>query len=561
MAKRKQLIKALLLLFLLIVLVTCANQIAPSGGDPDLTPPIVIEIYPKASTTNFDDNYFEITFSEYVDKRSVKESIFISPEIESQIEYDWSGTTVEVSFEDSLKPNTTYSITVGTDVADINNRNKMSEAFNFAFSTGPEIDEGRISGQVYDANPDGVIMCAYKIDAEEYNPVENKPAYRSQVGSNGKFSFLALAPGTYRVAALRDEFRDYLYNIEEDAYGTLYKDVILSKENPIVQNMNFKLTRQDTTPPDILAVTMTDDYHFLVEFSEYIDSTRLSKNNFYLFDSTESRLINFEQLFKGLAKPKSLFLTFNDSLNEDSENYLIAKNIFDNFSNQLEYQSTSVAVNSEPDTLRPEISGLKTDYPDNRLGIVNPAFTLNFNDGINNVLALTALALFDSRNRKLNLEFDFIDDASLKVIVKNKIESRSEFDLKIDLTKIVDIAGNRGDSTETIKVYSINELDFTGVSGSVLADQNYDNLKVVLESVGTGSKVYNADVDSVNNFKINRVVPGKYLIWSYDDKDSSGSYSYGNIFPFEESEKFAYYPDTLNLRARWPVGDVFINFD
>jgi hypothetical protein len=248
-------------------------------------------------------------------------------------------------------------------------------------------------------------------------------------------------------------------------------------------------------------------------------------------------------------------------LNEDSENYLIAENIFDNFSNQLEYQSKSVAANSEPDTLRPEITGLKTDYPDNRLDIVNPTFTLNFNDGINKELALNAFELYDNKNRRMNIDLTFIDDASLKVFVKNKIESRSAFELKIDLTKIIDIAGNRGDSTETIKVYSINELDFTGVSGSVLADQNYKNLKVMLEAVGTDKNVYNTNADSENNFQINRVVPGKYLIWSYDDSDSSNSYSYGNIFPFKFSEKFSYYPDTLNLRARWPVGDVFINFD
>ena len=181
---------------------------APTGGDPDLTPPTVLEIYPMAGTTNFTDNYLEITFSEYVDRRSFKESIFISPDIDGPIEYDWSGTSVEISFEDTLKENTTYTITVGTDVADVNNRNKMSEAFNFAFSTGPEIDEGRISGKVYDAKPDGAIICAYKIDTEEYNPVDKKPTYRSQVGDNGKYKFLGLAPGQYRIIALRDEFRD-----------------------------------------------------------------------------------------------------------------------------------------------------------------------------------------------------------------------------------------------------------------------------------------------------------------------------------------------------------------
>ena len=208
MEKSTKLIAPFIFALLILFLVKCANQMAPTGGDPDLTPPTVLEIYPMAGTTNFTDNYLEITFSEYVDRRSFKESIFISPDIDGPIEYDWSGTSVEISFEDTLKENTTYTITVGTDVADVNNRNKMSEAFNFAFSTGPEIDEGRISGKVYDAKPDGAIICAYKIDTEEYNPVDKKPTYRSQVGDNGKYKFLGLAPGQYRIIALRDEFRD-----------------------------------------------------------------------------------------------------------------------------------------------------------------------------------------------------------------------------------------------------------------------------------------------------------------------------------------------------------------
>ncbi len=75
-----------------MILIRCANQLPPPGGEPDNIPPIIVEVYPADGTINFDENYFELEFSEYVDKRSVTDAIFISPFIEGALEYSWNGT-------------------------------------------------------------------------------------------------------------------------------------------------------------------------------------------------------------------------------------------------------------------------------------------------------------------------------------------------------------------------------------------------------------------------------------------------------------------------------------
>ena len=62
-----------------IFLLRCANQLPPSGGDVDKIPPRIIEVYPPDGTINYSENFFELDFSEYVDKRSVRDAIFISP--------------------------------------------------------------------------------------------------------------------------------------------------------------------------------------------------------------------------------------------------------------------------------------------------------------------------------------------------------------------------------------------------------------------------------------------------------------------------------------------------
>ncbi len=101
----KQINKTKFLIFILLsfILIKCANQLPPPGGEPDSIPPIVVEFYPPNGTINFDENYFEIEFSEYVDKRSVTEAIFISPFIEGAFEYSWNGTAVGSNISGKIK--------------------------------------------------------------------------------------------------------------------------------------------------------------------------------------------------------------------------------------------------------------------------------------------------------------------------------------------------------------------------------------------------------------------------------------------------------------------------
>ena len=57
-------IKYFLIILFSLIIIKCASQLPPGGGEVDKIPPEIIEVYPEAGTTNFSDDYFEITFSE-----------------------------------------------------------------------------------------------------------------------------------------------------------------------------------------------------------------------------------------------------------------------------------------------------------------------------------------------------------------------------------------------------------------------------------------------------------------------------------------------------------------
>ncbi len=546
------------LIILVLILFGCANQLPPSGGEPDRIPPEIIEIYPPNGTTNYNENYFEITFSEYVSKSNVKESIFISPYLENGFDLSWSGRTLEVSFEDTLKKNVTYTVTIGTDIKDVNNSNRMANSTVFAFATGDKIDTYQISGKVYDEIPEGVMVLAYRNASDTLNPKHTKPDYVSQTGNDGTFNFLGLGEGTYRVYALKDEFKDLLYKVEQDKFGTAITDVILNSTDTVFTGLNFQLTREDSTEPALIDAIMVDKNHIVLEFSEHIDSSQISTANFSIVDSTSGKEVTPTYLYTGQAGARKMFLAISDSLDPEVEWYLNSKNIRDLAGNISLPGSNQIFVNEEPDTIKPKVVKKVTRYDKNTIGLKDKTIGFVFNDGIRRDDIEKFIKIVDKTEQTISFNASFFDDGWLQVTPTGKIKDGTEYKIEIVLDKVSDIAGNKGDSVFTYKFKTVSELDFSGAQGEVFNTES-KNVNIVLNGTGKEKTNYSAKVEE-NKFNIENVLPGKYLIWAYEDKNENGLYDAGSIEPFSYSEKFVYYPDTLDLKARWPVGDIYIKF-
>jgi hypothetical protein len=544
----------------LLVLSNCASQLPPGGGEIDTTPPEIIKIYPHNGSVNYSDDYFEITFSEYVDKRSVQEAIFISPPLNKSLKYDWSGRSLAVYIQDTLKTNTTYTVTIGAEVADLNNKNKMVEPFTFAFSTGNQVDSGKISGRIYNDSPSGAMVYAYLKNDKAPDPTLQKPDYISQVGTNGKYTLLGLSEGEYQVFAVRDRFRDFLYNRNDDEFGVQFKELKLSASGNEIFNCDFYLNIEDTIPPKLTSVVMRDRNHFLLEFSESIDSTKISSSNFFIFDSTLQKQIPVIFFFKGNARPKQFYLAIRDSLIKGNEIALISQNIVDNSGSINLYESTSITPKADPDTTAPKLLKVFGSMPDEKVDFEFPLLTLNFDDGFSQENINSACVIDDGKGSVMLHEIDFIDDASFKIRIPSKLRQRSEYYLKLDLSKIIDAAGNKVDSIYTHKFTTNSELDFSGISGIVKNVNGNDDLFIELKSVGKDKMIYQKKVNQDKTFVINKILPGKYLLSSFVDKNKNSKYDPGSIKPFNYAERFTFYPDTLNLRARWPVGDLMIEY-
>ncbi len=560
MAPIKKTVKTVLILLLGFSLSRCANQLPPPGGEVDKTPPSIVELNPKDGTVNFKGNSIDITFSEYVNRRSVQDNIFISPKINGELDYSWSGRSLEITFPDSLKKNTTYSITVGAGAADLNNNNRMAEAFSFSFSTGSTIDSCKIAGKVYDKDPAGILIFAYKGKGDEINIAKAQPDYVSQVGRNGNYILKGLGYGNYSVFAIRDKMGDYVYDEGVDYIGMPFENVDLKRDSSSYGGLDFFLSVKDTIVPHISKVVMTDRNHIALEFSKAVDSTLIKPDNFYLIDSLTRKKTEMKYFYKGQGKPFQFFLSFADSINKSGSLFLTAENITDLNGNKLTSETASVVYNPRADTSTAKIIKLTGQYQGDLLDYETPQIYVQFDHAFPVSAPAEGISVTEGKDKVLKINTEPVDNSSFRINVTDKVKPKSELTVNIDLSKFKDVAGKGADSLYKKNFQVINDLDFSGTMGTVEADSVKD-VYVVLEKSEGEKRTYRQKTDGKGNFEIKKVVPGKYLLWSFRDSDRNKAYSYGKLKPFTYSEKFKFYADTLNLRARWPVGDIKIQLD
>jgi uncharacterized protein (DUF2141 family) len=538
-----------------LLMIGCANQLPPDGGLIDLIPPEIISVVPESGTVNYTENFIEFEFSEYVDKRSFKEAVFISPSIEGDLEIEWSGTGCRIYFPGKLKKNITYTITIGTDVVDYNNKNRMSESFNLVFSTGDKIDYRRIEGTVYTEKPNGIMLFAYKIENHDtLNPSMVKPDYVSQSGDLGQYSIAGLAKGNYRIFAVKDEYKDFLFQTEQDMIGVPTQDIFLSEEDSVFAGLNFYLSKIDTLKPRILSAIMTDRNHILLGFSEEINLSNITSKNFFLIDSTENKRYQPNYIFKGRTKIDEAVITISDSLSLTNRIYLILNDVQDIKGNINDYDFVEVTVNDKIDTTSISLLSVVPDRGNDQVDFLNTIIFFSFDDAFDLETARRGIFFTDTSKQSIKFDVKRVDDASFFLIPQQQLKPQNHYSLNLDFKNFKDVAGNFIDSIYLHNFKTFNGQNFTGLSGTVVNLEVERNPVLILEDKKDKKNKYQLNLTKAK-FDFARVKPGEYKIYCFYDDNKDGEYTFGFPYPFIPAEQFFISTADLNLPPRWSVKD------
>ena len=215
------LIPVLLVLIPVFFSPSCANTTqAPTGGDKDTIPPVLLKVSPEKGTTGvkLTGQEFVFTFDEYVKIKNLQ-NIYLSPPLKKPVKAKTRGKSVIVYFEDdTLAANTTYTIDFTDALAD-NNEGNVFPGFTYVFSTGESVDSLMITGLVQDCNTlspvKGAKVLLYKNHADSAIFLE-RPAAAAITDDWGFFSIRNIQDTLYRLYAITDANNDNRYNSESE---------------------------------------------------------------------------------------------------------------------------------------------------------------------------------------------------------------------------------------------------------------------------------------------------------------------------------------------------------
>jgi len=549
----------LLIFLFLLCFYSCANIQAPSGGPPDTTPPKIKKFYPNNNTTNFNDKIL-IEFDKWMDRTSVIENLSILPDI--QFEYNWSGKELEINFKEKLKENTTYSLILGTQYKDYYN-NKPESAFSLVFSSGNNIDTGKINGQVIGEKIDGAYIFAYTGDKNYFdtlNPKFTKPAYRIQIGTNGKFTITALKDGTYRLIVIKDLLKNALYDFN-DPYGVYTEDVevIKGKSKDIVIKMGDIL---DNIPPSIVSINSPSIDKVAIKFSKRLVDTSFYNSKFFITDTLFSDTINIKAKYKNTFEENTYEIIPETKLNHQKVYTLIfnKENLpYDSNFNNLDINRIPKFITyNKIDSL--PIRLFTKPFKDSSLNIpLNPIFDYTFNNAINKENLILNYSLFQKSNNTL-IELDTIPTADNQIILKprNALNENTDYLLRVEFKNVSSL--NNSLTIDTTIILNFKTDDFRN-SGSISGKFINNNLKCkekLMIVLYNKNYRFQKELNDRNEFVFINIPADTYNIEVYCDKNNNKKYDYGRVYPFEFAEEFYIHNQTITVKARWMVENIQI---
>lgn len=207
------------LIFLVVLMDSCAQMRTPEGGPVDTEPPVPVEFYPEEFTLHFSAKEFSITFDEYVQLKNLQSQLLISPPLKKNPQAVLKGKTLTISWEDTLQENTTYLFNFGNAVVDYTEGNSAQNLI-YVFSTGDFIDSLQFSGMALEAFTNkpaaGMTMLLYSGTADSL-PRTTRPNYVAITDSSGHFTFNYMREGSYKIFGVQDQNGNFLFDQPTEA--------------------------------------------------------------------------------------------------------------------------------------------------------------------------------------------------------------------------------------------------------------------------------------------------------------------------------------------------------
>lgn len=592
--------KLLYILIALCAFMSCARMGTPDGGWFDDDPPRVIGSVPAERDTNVTTKKITIYFDEYIKLDNPSENVMVSPPQLEVPEIKVVNKKIVVELQDTLKPNSTYTIDFSNAISDNNEGNPMGN-YAFVFSTGEKIDTFEVAGNVIDAQNlepiKGISVGLYSNLAD--SAFQKEPMIRiGRTDGSGHFVIKGVAPGEYRVYALQDMDGDYRFSQKSEMIAfthqtfkptagpdirqdTIWRDslridnivrvpfthfypddVVLMAFNEVqTERYLLKTERQEPdrigvyfsygndTLPVLRGLNFNADSAFVLEPSEkkdtliywlrdttLVNTDTLSLSMEYLMTDSTGRLVSQTDTLEMVAKTP-----YAKRLKEKQK-------AFEEWQKEQEKKKKR----EEPyDSIYP-VKPLEPTYRIPSAMAPNSIVTIEMPAPLQHLdtAAIHLYSKIDTLWYRAPFTFEPVKGKLRQYQLMADWYPEREYSLEIDTLAFTDIYGLSSASyKQGIKVKSLDDFATLEFQLSGVADTN-----IVVMLVDKGDKVLmQTRAGRSRTAEFFYVTPGTYYVRAYVDRNGNGVWDTGNYEADLQPEDVYYYPREIECKEKFDV--------
>jgi uncharacterized protein (DUF2141 family) len=501
------------LILVLFFLAACAQVGSITGGDEDEIAPQIQKTNLVSGTTNFSGNAVEITFDEFIQLNKASETIFLVP-ADAKVEAKLTKKTLNLSWNETLLPNTTYTLYLNGAVKDVTEGN--DSLMQITFSTGAIIDTLKVQVAVVDAftnKPQSKIVVGLfdSLGAE-------KPRYFAKTIADGSVKLQSLKAGNYFLKAFNDKNSDLTiqsdeaqdWNFEPISVDTSFRDTLkLRISAPLKVN---KIGNAQVLAPGLISVHVPDD----------------------------------SVLTKILYNDKEFARTDFIAAGKDSLLFAIGK---------TELNPLQLILNQDTLSIRYLEKDRKTKLKPKYVEVEN-GFTdyiqLEVNDFIQEIdwSKLKLLAAKDSSEVKFEGKKN-IQSLELKL---PSFDQRA-FILLIEENAVIGKSG-LGNSKTNLAINLRSERELGSLNVKLSAGVENGILQLIQKEKVIAEAFLNAKTLAV---PFPNLIPGEYTFRILIDSNQNGSWDPINVNEKQLAEELIYFSTPIKVRANWEVETELVN--
>lgn len=585
---------------LLLLLASCANPVAPTGGPKDVAPPEILRTSPPDQSTNFTGNEIILYFNEYVNLKDIGQQLIISPPVNEPASFKSKGKSLVAEFKDPWRSETTYNIFFGNAIVDITESNPLP-GYKFTFSTGNILDSMKIEGKLTNAFNLTPVKAAYVMLYDtiyDSIPYKQIPYYIARTNDQGEFELTNLRNRPYKIFALTDINANYMYDMptEEISFvDTLITPWEETKKAGALKIGSVTETKADSTAAEELVVVtnlgndsiaITDTINIVTDQETALtvpDSIKVTEQkakyiqllHFKEVDSVQS-LIRVPLLKENVLGFYFKFPTIDPKFRLMEEGYttspVLVKNRFNDTitmwlpgytadSIKLEISDKGSVLDTIEMSVKPREKAVKKNEP-----VKKPSMILTSNITMSRLKPGTPLRItfadpllshqMDKMTLKqdslivTNARFAFNDSIKKQLVVNYPWKEGLAYSLTIPDSTFTGIMGYSNDSI-TLTFSGTKEEESANLSLNIDLPQASHYIIQLMDSKDKIIEQASISDDKLLEFKY--IAPGKYKVKAIDDRNGNGYWDTGKYLAGRYPERVIFYPVELELRTNWTL--------